>query len=282
MQKSKAVYLTCKDHSVSGETFELIWNKHQDILITTPQPSLEELPNYYESEDYISHTDASKRLFDKAYQWVKKRMLSKKLQLINSFSTEEKTLLDVGAGTGDFLHFISQKNWKVSGVEPNEKARKLAKAKGINLFEDLAAVKNQYFDVITLWHVLEHVPNLEEQIQQLRKLLQPNGVLVIAVPNFESYDAQYYKEYWAAYDVPRHLWHFSKRGITRIFKEHEIELKEVKPLNFDSFYVSLLSEKYKNKSKNPLKAFYIGLKSNMNANSAKNHSSLIYTFKKLK
>lgn len=282
MQKSKAVYLTCKDHTVSGESFDLVWNKHQDILITNPKPSLEDLPNYYESEDYISHTDASKSLFDKAYQWVKKRMLSRKLQLINSFSTEEKTLLDVGAGTGDFLHFIAQKDWKVSGIEPNEKARKLAKNKGISLFEDLDAVKNRRFDVISLWHVLEHVPNLKEQIQQLRSLLQPNGVLVIAVPNFESYDAQYYKEHWAAYDVPRHLWHFSKKGITRIFKENDMELKQIKPLSFDSFYVSLLSEKYKNKSKNPLKAFYIGLKSNVKAKSTKNHSSLIYMFQKIK
>lgn len=282
MNPTDHIFLTCKDHSVSGENFELIWNEHQDILITSPQPSLEDLPNYYESEDYISHTDASKTLVDKAYQWVKRRMLSKKLQLINSFSTEEKTLLDVGAGTGDFLHFTSQKDWKVSGVEPNEKARKLAKAKGIDLFENLDAVKNQQFDVITLWHVLEHVPNLEEQIQQLKNLLKSDGVLVIAVPNFESYDAQHYKEYWAAYDVPRHLWHFSKKGITRIFKEHEMELKQLEPLNFDSFYVSLLSEKYKNNASHPLKAFSVGLKSNLKAKSTKNHSSLIYCFKKLK
>jgi len=281
MQKSKAVYLTCKDHTVSGENFDLVWNEHQDILITSPQPSPENLPNYYESEDYISHTDASKSLFDKAYQWVKKRMLSRKLQLINSFSPEEKTLLDVGAGTGDFLDFISQKNWKVSGVEPNEKARKLAKAKGIDLFPSLDAVKNRQFDVISLWHVLEHVPNLEEQIQQLRILLKPDGVLIIAVPNFESYDAQYYKEHWAAYDVPRHVWHFSKKGITRIFKEKEMELIEVKPLSFDSFYVSLLSEKYKNNSSNILRAFSVGLKSNLKAKSTQNYSSLIYTFKKL-
>lgn len=282
MEKTTEVYLSCKDYTVSQKEFQLVWNAEKDILITHPQPSLEELPSYYKSEDYISHTDSSKSIFDKAYQSVKKMMLSQKLKLINSFATEEKTILDIGAGTGDFLQYISMHNWKVSGVEPNEKARNLAKSKNLNLLKDLSSFNNEKFDVITLWHVLEHIPNLKEQIEQFHHLLKPNGVLVIAVPNFESYDAKYYKEYWAAYDVPRHLWHFSKQGIKRLFTKYNFVQKSIHPLWFDSFYVSLLSEKYKNKSPNYFKAFKVGLKSNFKAKSTQNYSSHIYTFQKAK
>ena len=282
MEKTTEVYLSCKDYTVSQKEFQLIWNAEKDILITHPQPSLEELPSYYKSEDYISHTDSSKSLFDKAYQSVKKMMLVQKLKLINSFATEEKTILDIGAGTGDFLQYISKHNWRVSGVEPNEKARNLAKSKNLNLLRDLSSFNNEKFDVITLWHVLEHIPNLKEQIEQFHHLLKPNGVLVIAVPNFESYDAKYYKEYWAAYDVPRHLWHFSKKGINRLFTKYNFVQKSIHPLWFDSFYVSLLSEKYRNKSPNYFKAFKVGLKSNFKAKTTQNYSSHIYTFQKAK
>lgn len=282
MEKTTEVYLSCKDYTVSQKEFQLVWNAEKDILITHPQPSLEELPSYYKSEDYISHTDSSKSLFDKAYQSVKKMMLAQKLKLINSFATEEKTILDIGAGTGDFLQYISKHNWRVSGVEPNEKARNLAKSKNLNLLRDLSSFNNEKFDVITLWHVLEHIPNLKEQIEQFHHLLKPNGVLVIAVPNFESYDAKYYKEYWAAYDVPRHLWHFSKQGIKRLFTKYNFVQKSIHPLWFDSFYVSLLSEKYRNKSPNYFKAFKVGLKSNFKAKTTQNYSSHIYTFQKAK
>ncbi len=282
MEKTTEVYLSCKDYTVSQKEFQLIWNAEKDILITHPQPSLEELPSYYKSEDYISHTDSSKSLFDKAYQSVKKMMLVQKLKLINSFATEEKTILDIGAGTGDFLQYISKHNWRVSGVEPNEKARNLAKSKNLNLLRDLSSFNNEKFDVITLWHVLEHIPNLKEQIEQFHHLLKPKGVLVIAVPNFESYDAKYYKEYWAAYDVPRHLWHFSKKGIKRLFTKYNFVQKSIHPLWFDSFYVSLLSEKYRNKSPNYFKAFKVGLKSNFKAKTTQNYSSHIYTFQKAK
>jgi 2-polyprenyl-3-methyl-5-hydroxy-6-metoxy-1,4-benzoquinol methylase len=282
MEKTTEVYLSCKDYTVSQKEFQLVWNAEKDILITHPQPSLEELPSYYKSEGYISHTDSSKSLFDKAYQSVKKMMLAQKLKLINSFATEEKTILDIGAGTGDFLQYISKHNWKVSGVEPNEKARNLAKSKNLNLLRDISSFNNEKFDVITLWHVLEHIPNLKEQIEQFHHLLKPNGVLVIAVPNFESYDAKYYKEYWAAYDVPRHLWHFSKQGIKRLFTKYNFVQKSIHPLWFDSFYVSLLSEKYKNKFPNYFKAFKVGLKSNFKAKTTQNYSSHIYTFQKAK
>ena len=280
--KQNKTFLTCKDHTVSGEEFKLVWNEKNDILITQPQPSPEKLPNYYESEDYISHTDSTKKISDKLYQGVKNFMLQKKLKLIESLAdSSTKSLLDVGAGTGDFLKTAKQKNWKVRGVEPNAQARNLAQQKHIKLVEEISLIdSSEKFDIITLWHVLEHLPDLEFQIKKFYSLLNKDGYLIIAVPNFKSYDANYYKEFWAAYDVPRHLWHFSKEGIQSLMKKHQFQLQETLPLIFDSYYVSLLSEKYKTGKSNFIKAFKIGLKSNLKAKSTKEYSSHIYVFKK--
>ncbi len=210
--------ITCEDYTVSNQKFDLVYNDKFDMLETFPQPKLEDLGNYYESSDYISHTDSNKSFIDKLYQIVKGYTLNKKLTLINSFKTEQKNLLDVGCGTGDFLLNCKNNGWNVVGVEPNENAKSIAESKlTINsiskIYTDLTEINTDKFDVITLWHVLEHVPNLEEYIFRLKLLLKPNGVLVIAVPNFKSYDACYYKQFWAAFDVPRHLWHFSKKSI---------------------------------------------------------------------
>jgi len=271
-------FLDCKDHSFSKEKFSLHKNETYDILVTRPFP--ENLRSYYESGDYISHTDSKKTLFDKVYQFVKKITLQQKLSLINTFNHTQKTLLDIGAGTGDFLNFCKKNEWLVSGVEPNEKARAIAKKKDIALFESLETLENKEFNVITLWHVLEHVEDLELYIKSLEKLLKKRGHLIIAVPNFNSYDASYYKEFWAAYDVPRHLWHFSQTGIEKLFKKFGFVLENTRPMKFDSYYVSLLSEKYKAKRMNVVNGFYRGFLSNLKARHSSEYSSLIYTFKK--
>ncbi|KAB1160831.1 class I SAM-dependent methyltransferase [Tenacibaculum aiptasiae] len=252
-------------------------NEEYDMLVTSPVPS--NLETYYLSEEYISHTDSKKGFIDKIYQLVKNYTLKKKLKLINSFNTESKTILDVGAGTGDFLKVCKENNWEIKGVEPSDKARKIAEEKSIKLHKEITEIKNTSFDVITLWHVLEHIPNLVEYTNQLKKLLKPNGVLIIAVPNYKSYDADYYKEFWAAYDVPRHLWHFSKNSIQKIFSNINMNVEKILPMKFDSFYVSLLSEKYKNKKSKTVKAFFVGLKSNLKAKKNGEYSSLIYIIK---
>ena len=282
--KNSNPFLICKDHSVSKETFELKHNKEFDMLVTQPQPSEKELSKYYQSEDYISHTDANKSLIEKAYQIIKKHALKNKLQLLNSLNTENKTLLDIGSGTGDFLSVCEKGNWEVTGVEPNLKARNFSSYKLHNkstnkIKSDLSEIKNTKFDVITLWHVLEHIPNLEEYIYQLKQLLKPNGFLIIAVPNYKSFDAKHYKEFWAAYDVPRHLWHFSKNSIKVLFEKQQMKIENIIPMKFDSFYISILSEKYKNNKNNFIKAFYIGLVSNLKALSTKEYSSLTYIIK---
>ena len=284
MKSSQKHYLTCKDYTVSNKIFDLLYNQKLEMLETSPKPNLEDLGSYYESEDYISHTDSITSLIDKLYQLVKTYSLKKKLNLIDSFNSEEKQLLDIGCGTGDFLLTCKNNGWNVVGVEPNEKARKLTKTKlSVNnqtqVNSEIEELSSQKFDVITMWHVLEHVPNLEDYILKLKLLLKPNGVLVVAVPNYKSYDAIYYKQFWAAFDVPRHLWHFSKKSIQLLFSEVNMKVVKTKPMKFDSFYVSLLSEKYKRGTSNFLFAFCIGLVSNLKALVTKEYSSLIYVIK---
>ncbi|MDF0706897.1 class I SAM-dependent methyltransferase [Flagellimonas okinawensis] len=274
------LFLKTKDFSVSGEQFELFWDETLDMLVTKPQPK--NLESYYESEDYISHTDSKSSFTDRLYQLVKLKNLRNKIQIVDNQINERKNLLDLGAGTGDFLITAQDFGFQVTGVEPNDKARKLAQEKGIGLLPNLQGVSEQKFQAITLWHVLEHLPNLDEQITTLVNLLEEDGILVLAVPNYKSYDAKYYKSHWAAFDVPRHLWHFSKTSIAKLFSPHQMEVVQIKPMWFDAFYVSLLSEKYKGSKLYLVKAFFIGLWSNLSALFTKEHSSLIYILKKTK
>lgn len=271
-------FLKVKDYSVSGETFELLYDSEFDMLITHPQPSLEKLPSYYESVDYISHTDGNSSLFEKMYQFVKSIALKNKLKLINSQSQKGK-ILDIGAGVGDFLSVAKQDGWETIGIEPSEKAKVIARKKGVAFVEKTTELENNSFDVITMWHVLEHVPDLEHQIAELKRLIKQNGTILIAVPNFNSFDANYYGKFWAAFDVPIHLWHFSKTAIQKLFEKVDLKLVKIAPMKFDSFYVSLLSEKYKTGKMNYLKAFYVGCKSNCKGKKHTEFSSHIYVLK---
>ena len=276
------MYISVKDHSVSSEEFHLLVNNEFGYLETSPQPSLEKLPEYYKSEDYISHTDTKRNLLEKVYHVVRNISLNRKLKLINSFTSEDKNLLDVGCGTGDFLQIAQQNDWTVFGVEPNNEARQIANSKtnnSVSDIEQLLEFPKQSFDVITLWHVLEHLPNLEEQVSILKSLLRENGRLIIAVPNYKSYDAEYYKNFWAAFDVPRHLWHFNQESISKLFSKENMEVVERHPMKFDSYYVSLLSEKYKSGWMNIFNAFRIGFTSNLKAKRSGEYSSLIYVLR---
>lgn len=270
-------YLSCKDYLVSGESYEVMICDQYDMLVTSPVPVDPEY--YYKDDAYISHTDAKRTWFDKVYQSIKKISTKRKYKLISTFETE-KNILDIGAGTGDFLSFFKDKGWKISGVEPSKTARMLAEEKGIHLHEKLRAITHQKFDVITMWHVLEHVPNLSEHIRHLEKMLTKEGILVVAVPNFKSFDAKQYGEFWAAYDVPRHLWHFSQKSIDQLFSEVQMSVVEKHPLVFDAYYVSLLSEENKTGSKNIVSAFLNGWKSNRKAKRTSEYSSIIYVLKR--
>ncbi len=269
-----------KDFSVSQETFELQYNPEYDLFKTVPVPS--DLNKYYQSDDYISHTDSKRSLFEKFYHLVRQYTLSQKERLITSYASKKGNLLDIGAGTGDFLSYAKSKKWKVVGIEPSLKAKEIAQKKGVSFVENTEEFSDNSFDVITMWHVLEHVEDLDKQLSELKRISKPGGIVIIAVPNFKSYDATYYKEYWAAYDVPRHIWHFSKTAILKLFLEKEFQLLKIHPMYFDSFYVSLLSEKYKTGKMNFIKAFFVGLLSNLKGMSSKEFSSHIYALKNIK
>ncbi|MCF6348305.1 MAG: class I SAM-dependent methyltransferase [Flavobacteriaceae bacterium] len=289
-------YITCIDYTVSRETFSIFIDKESELLVTTPRPKDKDLGKYYESEDYISHSNSKKSLLNKVYQIVRSYTIKQKIKLINSFNETDKKILDIGTGTGDFLVACKNSGWIVNGVEPNKDARVLANTKlqidNHKIYKDVEELKLHSchlersretalstYDVITMWHVLEHVPNLTEYVSNLKQLLKPNGTLIIAVPNYKSFDAVHYKEYWAAFDVPRHLWHFSKTAIQKLFQQENMKVVKTLPMKFDSYYVSLLSEKYKTGNSNLLKSFFIGFKSNWKARASKEYSSIIYIIK---
>ena len=267
-----------KDHSVSGESFTLVYDKERKMYHTSPKPSPEKLPSYYQSEDYISHTDGKRSLFEKLYQLVKGVTLSRKQQLLSSYLPTKGSVLDIGTGTGDFPAYLKKTNWNVQGIEPDLGARDLAIKKGVAVASSLKEVSGE-FDVISMWHVLEHVYDLDEQLIWLKNHLEKNGFLFVAVPNFESKDAQHYGKYWAAYDVPRHLYHFSEKAIQDLFAEKGLKLVDKHPMVFDAYYVSLLSEKYQNGKINFIKAFLNGWKSNRFAKKTGKYSSLIYVLR---
>ncbi|WP_339725294.1 class I SAM-dependent methyltransferase [Maribacter stanieri] len=274
----KKIKLKTKDYLVSQENFNLIFDKESDMLITEPQPK--NLEKYYDPKNYISHSDDKNSFIEKVYQQVKKITLNKKVKLIDQYSLDEKSILDIGCGTGEFLAYAKNKNWNTVGVEVNQNARNKALNKKLIIYKSLEDLPNRQFNIISLWHVLEHLPNLNEKISLIKTKLDDNGTLIIAVPNYKSYDAKHYKELWAAYDTPRHLWHFSQDAIKILFEKHNFKVTKTLPMYFDSFYVSLLSEKYKNGKSNYLKAFYRGLMSNIKAKSNGEYSSLIYILKK--
>ncbi len=276
MKKNPADF-TYTDFLVTGEEFHLE-NYRKGIFKTIPVP--ENLSQYYKSENYISHTDRQETLQEKIYQRVKKYMLNKKASWIEKEITTTKHL-DYGCGTGDFVHVMNSRGWNSFGIEPDPDAKKLAEGKSANIHSSLETLKEKDFSVITLWHVLEHIPDYQNKLQQLIEKLKPGGILVIAVPNYNSYDAEYYKESWAAWDVPRHLWHFSRKGLkTEIESNFPLGLMKEKPLIFDSFYVSLLSEQHQKKPLPFLRALKTGMHSNLRAGSTGEYSSLAYFFQK--
>ncbi len=276
-------HLVCKDYTVSQSNFTLVKCQGCDFVFTNPRPEDQKLGDYYKSEDYISHSNTSKGVISKLYKVVRNYTLKGKLKLIQKH-VSRGTILDYGCGTGMFLKVCQDAGWKAFGMEPDEGARKIALEMGLNVFSDKDRVKtytnNQTFDIITLWHVLEHVTDLEQTLTFFKESLNDSGALIIAVPNHTSYDAQHFKECWAAYDVPRHLYHFEEKTIKELLKPYGFSLKETHPMKFDSFYVSMLSTKYQSGSINYVKAFLTGLKSNLKAKQAKDYSSVIYVFKK--
>lgn len=247
---------------------------------TSPRPKDADLGQYYEQENYVSHSDKGGGLFDVAYRSVRKIALKSKVRLVQKYVKKGSKVLDYGAGGGAFVKVLLEAGFNAQGVEPSEVARENAMAVHnleLKTLEHLDAHKD-YFHLISMWHVLEHLPNLHKHMKDFSQALASKGFLVVAVPNHESLDAKYYREHWAALDVPLHLYHFKKRNIKQLAEMHDFEVVEIKNMPFDSFYVSMLSEKIKG-SNNNIKALATGLKSNLKAGD-ENASSLIYILQK--
>ncbi|MBS1916418.1 MAG: class I SAM-dependent methyltransferase [Bacteroidetes bacterium] len=276
--------LSATDYTVSKKEFDIYECADCRLRFTQNVPGMQSIGAYYQSPEYISHTDSRKGFINSAYHFVRKLTLSgKRKTIVSSSGKNSGKLLDIGAGTGAFAHYMQEHDWDVTGMEPDQDTRKRAAAlHNINLlpadtFFNLSAAT---FDVITMWHVLEHVHDLHNYIDQLRNVLKDNGIIFIAVPNYTSYDADVYNEYWAAYDVPRHLYHFSPQSIRKLLTQHGLELKDIKPMWFDSFYISFLSERYR--KGNLARGFFVGLFSNIKTLFNKERcSSLVYVIKKV-
>ncbi len=280
---SSAIYpvLSAKDHTVSNEVFEIWHCDDCTIRFTQSVPASADIGPYYQSAAYVSHSDTQKGFINRLYHIIRNHTLSTKRKLVQKVSGKKTgTLLDVGAGTGAFVNTMQTAGWKITGLEPDDIARTNAEHKyGLNLLSPdlLNTLDAEHFDVITLWHVLEHVHELHPYLENFHRLLKPGGRLLIAVPNYTSYDAIHYKGFWAAYDVPRHLYHFSPKGMELLARKKGFGLEAVQPMWFDSFYVSMLSEQYKNGSANIVGAVWNGLISNFKAaGNNKKGSSLIY------
>jgi len=279
-------FLQCQDYTVSQETFNLVKCNQCNFVITTPRPDDESIGRYYQSDNYISHTNKAAGIVDKIYLQARNYTLQWKLMLANQYYKPlgPKTILDYGCGTGDFLKTCKDNGWNIIGVEPSDDARaKAIQSTGSTINTSIESLTQVNINVITLWHVLEHVPDLNSILTQLRERLANNGTIFIAVPNHTSQDGQRYRQHWAGYDVPRHLWHFSPNTMRALLNKNGLKLEATLPMKLDAYYISLLSEKYihgKQSIPTMITAAWRGLLSNISAKRTGQYSSLIYIVKK--
>ena len=276
-------YLNVVDYTVSKKRFNIQQCKACDFLFTNPRPSENEIGYYYQSQEYISHHDDAKGFMSKVYKTVRDHTIGEKIKMIDRLKPQKGDLLDIGCGTGNFVQACKESGWNITGVEPDQGARQVASDRTResifqNIFEP--EIAHQKYDIITMWHVLEHVHLLDETIAWLKAHLKPGGEILIAVPNPESHDAKKYGEFWAAYDVPRHLYHFTEKTMKTLMQKHNLKVEAVLPMWFDSFYVSMLSTKYQSGATKMIDSMLTGLISNVkgkgNTESSTNTSSLIY------
>ncbi len=280
--KEIELFIKSMDYSTSKEKFNISNCKECGFHFTNPRPKESDIGKYYISDKYISHTNEKKGLFNLLYQTVRKfAVKSKTSLLLNTVKT--KTHLDIGCGTGEFLNACKTLGIKTIGIEPSDDAR----SKAIDNYKldvrketNLKIFDKNTFNSISMWHVLEHVYDIHETVENLSVILEPNGYVIVAVPNHRSFDAKYYKKFWAAWDLPIHMSHFCPLTIEKLFTEKGFKLTKKTGMKFDAFYVSLLSNEYKTGHKNYIKGFLIGLISNFLALiKVFEYSSTIYIFK---
>lgn len=271
-----------KDYFLTQEEFELFQCDHCGLVFTVPRPTPEVIGNYYKSDEYYSHQQNSKGFIPKIYERVKSINLRGKVAMATSDMVKGR-LLDIGCGVGDFLLQVNKLGWEVIGIEPSEQAANIAQSRlGFTPLKpmDYEKLPDQSFDVITMWHVLEHVDDLKSQTKELNRLLRPGGRLIIALPNYQSFDCQYYSDKWAAWDVPRHLNHFTHDCLQGILNANDFKYLDTQRLIWDAYYISFLSEKYLGHSLPLIRGAWVGLKSNCKARRSGMYSSLVYRYEK--
>ncbi len=275
-------WLSCKDHFLTGEMFTIVNCRDCGFRFTNPRPPADHLGKYYQSPEYISHSNSRKGLFNSLYQVVRKYTLWNKYKMITGISTGNR-ILDIGCATGEFLGYMKKRGWETTGIEPDAQVREQARQSlGPVVFDEpyLEQLPAASFDVITLWHVLEHVAGLQERMKSLNRLLVPGGILIVAVPNSDSHDASIYRDYWAGFDVPRHLYHFSPSSMKKLLDLFGFRLVKTIPMKFDAYYVSLLSEKYRHGKMRWFQGLWNGFIANRRSTADGNFSSLIFVSKK--
>jgi 2-polyprenyl-3-methyl-5-hydroxy-6-metoxy-1,4-benzoquinol methylase len=268
---------------VSQQTFQIVRCNECQLLFTNPRPTVETIGAYYKSDAYISHDDTQTGLIDTVYRTVRTYTLNQKEKLIRQLNEGRRgAVLDYGCGTGTFLQQCQTNGWNVVGFEPDPDARQLAEQRTRQpILKDLNEIQNrQPLDVITLWHVLEHVPRLNETLQTLTGTLRAGGALVVAVPNPASADAQKYGPFWAAYDVPRHLYHFTPNVLKPLIEKAGLRLEKQVPMPFDAYYIAMLSSQHRDGKTRYAESLWSGLQSNWAARRSGNYSSLTYVFRK--
>ena len=276
--------LWVKDLFLTQEAFEIHECMKCGLLFTEPRPKPEEIGKYYQSDEYYSHKENKQGFIPRIYESVKKVNLKRKVNMATD-GLQVGKMLEIGCGVGDFIQEMEQHGWNCTGIEPSNDAKAIAEKRvKAKLYDpqEIGTLPDESFDLVTMWHVLEHVDNLKEEIGHLQRLLKKGGRLVLALPNFKSHDAQYYKEYWAAYDVPRHLNHFCRASINNIFKNTELKQRKTDKLVWDAYYISYMSEKYENHTLPLLKGVWRGFVSNNKARKSGEWSSLVYVLERQK
>jgi len=276
-------FLKSRNFRINEQAFDVMECDSCSFRYTSPSPEVTEIGEYYDPENYVSHTGTKKGIVNKLFHAVRKITLNNKFKLLSRISNGKRHL-DIGAGNGIFLGYMKEKGWDVSGVELDDVSRaSIEKNTGLNIATTVHDNnETEEFDVITMWHVLEHVYDLKKDLKTIKQKLKKDGSLIVAVPNCASHDAEKYKEFWAAYDLPIHLYHFRPQNIKDLFDQYDMEVLDMKPMKFDSYYISLISEQYKNNQKGGigviLRGFYYGLVSNLKAKKGE-YSSQIYIIK---
>ena len=276
-EKTYLAYET-KDYFHSQENFSIYYCLNCKVRFTYPVPT--NLAQYYESDEYLSHDTKSNGIIGTVYNYLRSKNLQIKYKVVENY-IHKGCILDIGCGTGELLNYFKSKGWETQGIEPSYKARNFA-INNYNLNindENYLETINRKFDVITMWHVFEHVQDLNKRIVNISQLLNKNGIIIIAVPNINSPDSKFYKKYWAALDVPRHLYHFSEESMRIFLSNHNMEIIESIPMKMDAYYVSMLSEKYLAHKYIWIRAAWRGLISNIKARKNNNYSSMIFVVK---